>query len=296
MAANIELIKKVRELTGAGFMDVKKALEESNDDIDAAVQWLREKGIAKAAKKASAIATEGVVKVIVRGDSAIIYEVNCETDFVAKNDNFLELVDDIGLTLLCGGEPDYVKATTILKTSKDVSIEYACKELTGKIGEKIQLRRYQIIRKQPEQMFAHYEHSNNRIGVLLTLDKPIEIDVAKDIAMHAAAMAPAYMSADKVDQKWLENETKILKEQTLAEGKIPPERVDMAIKGRVNKLLSEVVLESQQFVKDPSISVKDHLNKNGQATLLRYIRFQLGEGIEKKVIDFAAEVAAQMKK
>ncbi|MDR2847408.1 MAG: translation elongation factor Ts [Mycoplasmataceae bacterium] len=292
--ANIELLKKLRDLTQAGVLDAKKALDENHDDLEASIQWLREKGIAKAAKKAGAIATEGVTKVYISGDSAVIFELNCETDFVGTNSAFVDLANDIGLTLLKGGINDYDSALNNLKLSSGMSIDLACKTLTGKIGEKILLRRFQFITKKPEEMFSSYEHSNHRIAVLLTIDKNIDQIVAKDIAMHAAAMAPTFMNPNQVDKDWLANETKILREQAIAEGK-PIEKAEMIIRGRINKLLGEVVLESQPFVKNPKVSIKDHLS-SANGTLLKYIRFQVGEGIEKKVVDFAAEVASQIKK
>ncbi|MDR3249684.1 MAG: translation elongation factor Ts [Mycoplasmataceae bacterium] len=300
--ANIELLKKLREMTQAGVTDAMKALNENNQDLDKAVQWLREKGIAKAAKKANAIATEGISKVIIRDNLAIIYEVNCETDFVAANESFTSLVDDIGLTLLESGENDFEKALQ-LKLPSRMTIEESCKELTGKIGEKIGLRRYEILSKDKKHMFSSYQHTNKKIAVLLTINNNVDVNVAKDIAMHAAAMAPKYLNQGKMDKVWLENEIKIIKEQMASDEKFVGmmkdpsmnSRVEGIVKGKVNRLLSEVTLEAQAFVKDPSKTVKQYIN-SVKADVIDYVRYQVGEGIEKKIVDFVAEVNAQMKK
>jgi len=298
--ANIELIKKLREMTQAGIGDVKKALDENGEDLDKAVQWLRERGIAKAAKKAGAVATEGIANVIIKGDSAVIFELNCETDFVAANDAFENLANDIGLTLLEGGENDIEKAKQ-LKLSTGVSIDESCKELAGKLGEKIDLRRFEIVGKEPQQQFFHYQHSNKKIAVLLLLDKQVASEIGRDIAMHAAAMNPKYLNESKVDPEWLKNEIKIIKEQMAGDEKFKSmlenpqlaSRLEGIIKGKVNKLLSEVTLEAQQFVKDPSKTVKQYANGAG-SNIIFFVRYQVGEGIEKKIVDFATEVASQM--
>ncbi|MDR0752687.1 MAG: translation elongation factor Ts [Mycoplasmataceae bacterium] len=298
--ANIELLKKLRDLTQAGMSDALKALKESNDDLELSVQWLREKGIAKAAKKANAIATEGIAQVYIKDNLAVIFEVNCETDFVSTNSEFVSLTEEIGELLIESGEyniENFVK----LKFSNGETVEDACKSLTGKIGEKIALRRYEIFSKNDEQMFSFYQHSNKKIAVLLVIDKQIDSIVGKDIAMHAAAMSPKYLNENNVEKEWLENEVKIIKEQMTTDPKFVAMmndskaslRIEGIIKGKVNKLLSEVTLEAQVFVKDSSKTVKQHVNQNG-GNLLTYVRYQVGEGIEKKVVDFAEEVASQM--
>jgi len=299
--ANIELIKKLREMTNAGISDVVKALNESGEDLDKAVQWLRERGIAKAAKKAGAIAAEGIANVVIKGNTAVIFEVNCETDFVAANDNFENLCSDIGLTLLEGGTTD-IEVAKQLRLSNDKTIDEACKELTGKIGEKIELRRFEVVGKDESQMFSYYQHFNKRIAVLLLLNKQVDANIAKDIAMHAAAMNPKYLNEASVDPEWLQNEIKIIKEQMSTDPKFAnmandpkmAPRIDGIVKGKVNKLLAEVTLEAQPFVKDSAKTVKQHINSAG-ADVIFFVRYQVGEGIEKKVVDFAAEVASQMK-
>lgn len=287
-----ELIKKLREMTQAGVMDVKKALDECNDDLEKAAQWLREKGIAKAAKKASAIAAEGVALIGTKDNLAVIVEINSQTDFVAKNENFLQLASDIKAAILTA-QPKDLQSCLDIKLSNGMTIQQACDELTGKIGEKIAVRRFQLVSKQAGQTFGIYEHSNKKIAVLLVLEGQVESEVGKNVAMHAAAMGPKFMDRSCVDQVWLENETKVLKEQTIAEGK-PADKADMIVKGRINKSVAEVCLTEQVYVKDPSLKVADYL-KNNKTSLKQYIRYEVGEGIEKKVEDFAAEVASQMK-
>lgn len=287
-----ELIKKLREMTQAGVMDVKKALDECNDDLEKAAQWLRERGIAKAAKKAGAIAAEGVALVGIKDDKAVIVEINSQTDFVAKNENFLQLASDIKGAILTYLPAD-LNACLNIKLPNGMTIEQACNELTGKIGEKIAVRRFTIVSKDANQSFGVYEHSNKKIAVLLVLDGQVNPEVGKNVAMHAAAMGPKFMDRSCVDQEWLANETKILREQTIAEGK-PADKADMIVKGRINKSVAEVCLVEQVYVKDPSLKVADYLRHNN-TSLKQYIRYEVGEGIEKKVEDFAAEVASQMK-
>ncbi len=287
----LELIKKLREMTQAGVMDVKKALDECGDDLDKAAQWLREKGIAKAAKKASAIAAEGVAAIGVEGNNAVIVEINSQTDFVAKNDNFLKLASDIKAAILTN-KPTDLNACLQVKLPSGMSIEQSCNELTGKIGEKITVRRFQLITKNDNQSFGVYEHFNKKIAVLLVLDGASLEEVGKNVAMHAAALGPKFMDRSCVDQAWLENESKILKEQTIAEGK-PADKAEMIVKGRINKSIAEVCLTEQVYVKDPSKKVSEYLKQNN-ASLKTYIRYEVGEGIEKKQEDFAAEVASQM--
>lgn len=290
--ANTELIKKLRNMTQAGVMDVKKALDACGDNLDKAAEWLREKGIAKAAKKASAVAAEGVASIGVEANKAVILEVNSQTDFVAKNESFLKLVSDIKAAILSSNVSD-LSSCLQAKLPSGMSIEQACNELTGKIGEKIVLRRFQIVTKNDNQSFGIYEHSNKKIAVLLVLENKVEPEVGKNVAMHAAAMGPKFMDRNCVDKAWLENESKVLKEQTIAEGK-PADKAEMIVRGRINKSIAEVCLTEQAYVKEPAIKVSEYLKRNN-TSLKTYIRYEVGEGIEKKVEDFAAEVASQMK-
>jgi elongation factor Ts len=200
MAIDIKLVKQLRDMTQSGMSDAIKALSESNNDLDAAVQWLREKGIAKAAKKAGNVATEGIVSVTIKNNVAVIFEINCETDFVATNESFIFLVDMIGNALVECGENDIEKALNT-KLSNGMTISEACVDLTAKIGEKIVLRRYEIVGKDNSHIFSSYQHTNKKIAVLLTINKTVDQAIAKDIAMHAAAMAPKYLNANQVDQE-----------------------------------------------------------------------------------------------
>jgi elongation factor Ts len=205
----------------------------------------------------------------------------------------MQLVDGISNTLITS-KVKTIEEALQTKIANGSTIDYACKEITGRIGEKIALRRFSILSKEKNQTFAHYQHSNKKIAVLLLFNGTINEQLGKDIAMHAAAMAPKFLNEKEVDQEWLNNEKKILTEQTIAEGK-PAERAEMIVQGRVNKLLSEVTLVNQQFVKDQSKKINQLLKENN-VDLLKYIRYEVGEGIEKQVVDFAAEVAEQMKK
>ncbi len=287
------LIKKLRDMTQAGVMDVMKALKECNDDIDKAAQWLREKGIVKAAKKASATVTEGVAKAIVNGNYAAIVEINSQTDFVVKGDDFQNFVKEV-IQIISNIKPNNIDELNNAKTSKGITVADLCVELTAKIGEKICVRRIGTINKNDDQMFATYEHFNGKIAVITLVNKNNAVDMCKSIAMHIAAMNPRFISASQADPQWIANETEVLRKQTLAEGK-PADRVDMIIKGRVQKVLAENCLENQQFIKDPSVKISDLLKKDN-INLIQFKRYEVGEGVEKKVQNFAEEVAQQMGK
>lgn len=291
MAVTALMVKELRERTGAGMLDCKKALEETNGDIAAAIDYLREKGIAKAAKKADRIAAEGLTNVVVKGDVAYVYEVNSETDFVAKNNQFLELVDLIGEILLESNAKTDEEALELVKNGKPVSVILA--EVTATIGEKITLRRVTRVEKKPSQGFGYYRHMGGKISVLTILAKD-DFAVAKDIAMHVAANNPKFLNRSAVDQKTLEHEKHILTEQALAEGK-PANIVEKMIVGRLNKFLQDICLIDQAFVKNPDETVAVFL-KSKSNDVVSYLRLEVGEGVEKKVEDFAAEVAAQIKK
>ena len=290
--ANTELIKKLRDMTQAGVMDVMKALKENNDDLDKAAQWLREKGIAKASKKSGAIVTEGIVKALVRDNYSVIIEINSQTDFVAKNDQFVSFVSDLCKQVeIC--KPKNLDAIEQLKLSNGKTVHDECINLTAVTGEKIVVRRATIVEKANDEMFQIYEHFNNKIAVIVKFSNNINHEIAKQIAMHIAAMNPKFVSIKNADQEWIKNETEILKKQTLAEGK-PADRVDMIVKGRINKSLAEVCLEEQNFISDPSKKIKDLLNEN-KSTIAQFIRFEVGEGIEKKTSNFVDEVMQQMR-
>ena len=291
--SDTNLIKKLREMTQAGVMDVMKALKETNNDLDKAAQWLREKGIIKAAKKSTAAVTEGVIKTIVNGNYAAIIEVNSQTDFVANGDDFKTLVNEI-VEAVRANKPANIDELNKLKTSKCLTITDACIQLTAKIGEKICVRRISVLNKKDDQTFVTYEHFNGKIGTILLVNNLTSIDLGKSIAMHIAALNPRFLSVKNADAEWIAKETEIVKKQTLAEGK-PIDRVDMIVKGRIQKALAETCLEEQQFIKDPSVRIKDLLKQN-KLLLVDFVRYEVGEGVEKKVQNFAEEVAQQMAK
>lgn len=290
--ANTELIKKLRDMTQAGVMDAMKALKECNDNLEKAAQWLREKGIAKASKKAGAIVTEGVVKAIVADNYAALVEINSQTDFVASNEGFINLVKEIK-DLIAKHQPKNIDELNNLKTTAGNVVAEACVDLTAKTGEKIVVRRVSVLTKTTEQFFQTYEHFNNKIAVIMLVDN-LKEEVSKGVAMHVAALNPKFIRMSDVSKEWIEKEKDILTKQTLAEGK-PADRIEMIVKGRINKSMAEVCLLEQKFFKDPSKTVATYLKENG-VELLSFIRYEVGEGVEKKVTDFAAEVAEQMAK
>ncbi len=286
---SIENIKKLREMTGAGMMDVKKALDATNNDIDAAVKWLRENGVAKAAKKAGRIAAEGIVLASANDSRAAIIEVNSETDFVSKNEKFISKTNEVMQAILnssAESTEDALKVDVNGSTVEQVMID-----LTATIGEKIELRRVRACNLDGRAAGV-YMHSNSRIATIV-VGEGMSSDVLRDIAMHATAMRPQYMSQADIDESIVKSETELAKKEladTLA-GK--PENVqENIIKGKVNKVLNESVLLEQTFVKDPSKKVKD---LQGSGKLCKFVRYEVGEGIEKREENFADEVAAQMK-
>ncbi len=291
MAVTAQMVKELREKTGAGMLDCKKALEKNDGDIDKAIDYLREKGMASAAKKAGRIAAEGLCSVVVDGNNAVIFELNSETDFVAKNKQFLDLIDNVGNGILASGATNTEEA---LKANVDgKTIETMLIDATATIGEKISLRRVSRVTKEDAQEFGAYKHMGGRIAVLAVLAKQDE-EVAKDMAMHIAAQNPKYLNRSEVDQETLEHEKHVLTQQALQEGK-PANIVEKMVIGRLNKYLQDICLVDQPFVKDTDQKVSQYLKSN-QNDVLSFIRLEVGEGIEKKEEDFAAEVAAQIRK
>lgn len=291
MAITAQMVKELREKTGAGMMDCKGALEQTNGDMEKAIDFLREKGIAKAAKKASRVAAEGLCSVVTSGNNAVIFELNSETDFVAKNAQFLELIETLGNGLVESNVSNDEEALNFVINGKNVETLLA--DATATIGEKISLRRVTRVTKSDEQGFGAYKHMGGRIAVLALLEKEDQ-DVAKDIAMHVAAQKPLYLDRTQVDQETLEHEKHILTQQALQEGK-PANIVEKMVIGRLNKYLQDICLVDQGFVKDPDIKVSEYL-KNHKNSVKNFIRLEVGEGIEKKQEDFAAEVMAQVRK
>lgn len=291
MAITAQMVKELREKTGAGMLDCKKALEQNDGDIDKAIDFLREKGMASAAKKAGRIAAEGLCSVVVDGNNAVIFELNSETDFVAKNKQFLDLIENLENGILASGATNTEEALAASVDGK--TIETMLIDATATIGEKISLRRVSRVTKEDAQDFGAYKHMGGRIAVLAVLAKQDE-EVAKDMAMHIAAQNPKYLNRSEVDQETLEHEKHVLTQQALQEGK-PANIVEKMVIGRLNKYLQDICLVDQPFVKDTDQKVNQYLKSN-QNDVLSFIRLEVGEGIEKKEEDFAAEVAAQIRK
>ena len=287
-----QLVKQLRDMTGVGMMDAKKALVQTEGDIDAAVDYLRENGLAKAAKKADRIAAEGITNVLVDGNVAVVLEVNAETDFVAKNDKFQALVAKLSQVILANKPADLEAALEIVTEEGKVSDVIA--EATTVIGEKISLRRFEIVEKSDADAFGAYLHMGGRIGVLTVLEGSTDADAAKDIAMHVAAINPKYVDRSEVSADELEHEKKVLTEQALNEGK-PANIVEKMIAGRLNKFLAEISLNDQPFVKDPDTTVSKFAASKGGSVKL-FHRYEVGEGLEKRVDNFVEEVMGQVKK
>ena len=286
---NAKLIKELRDISGAGMMDCKKALEENDNDIKKATEWLREKGIAKAAKKAGRIAAEVLSTVITEGNKAVILEINCETDFVAKNEKFQNFVNEVARTILNSNAKTNEEALAL--PCEDGTLNDAVTNMTATIGEKISFRRFTLLEKSDDQNFGAYIHMGGKISVLTLLDGANE-EVAKDVSMHAAAMRPEYVKKEQVPEEQVEHEKKILTEQAIAEGK-PANIAEKMVMGRINKFYKEICLEEQEFVKDNSVSVAKYVSNNG-GQIVDVIRYEVGEGLEKRQENFAEEVAAQM--
>ena len=283
------LVKELREKTGAGMLDCKKALEANNGDINASIDWLREKGISKAAKKADRIAAEGLAAILIKGNKAAVVEVNSETDFVAKNEEFVSLVNEI-LNAVIDSNVDTVEEALNLSTSEGTISELLVAK-TAKIGEKLSFRRFKVVEKQDNETFGEYIHMGGKIAVLTVVSDVTE-EVAKDVSMHAAAMKPLYVTRDEVPSELVEKEREVLKEQAINEGK-PVEIAEKMVQGRIRKYYEEICLEEQAFVKDSGISVGTYVKNNG-GKIVSMIRYEVGEGIEKKCENFAEEVAKQI--
>lgn len=284
------LVKELRELTGAGMLDCKKALEACNGNIEESIAWLREKGISKAAKKADRIAAEGLADILIDGNKAVIVEVNSETDFVAKNEEFKDLVNSI-LKAIINNDPKTEEEVLSLSVDGE-TINDMIVNKTAKIGEKLSFRRFAKVVKEDNQVFGSYIHMGGKIAVLTVLNDTEEL-VAKDVAMHAAAMRPSVVRRDELNPEDVEKERNILKEQAINEGK-PADIAEKMVEGRINKFYKEVCLEEQPFVKDGDINVLTYVKNNG-GTIDKMIRFEVGEGMAKREENFAEEVAKQMK-
>ena len=287
MQITASLVKELRERTGAGMMDCKKALQEANGDIEVAIEEMRKSGAAKAAKKAGRIAAEGLITIKQDGQEITILETNCETDFVAKDENFVTFTNKV-IDAVIANNPADVDA--LMQTSLgDQTVEEANQQLVAKIGEKITIRRFE--RLSAKGQLGTYSHGN-RIGVIVDLEGGDEA-LAKDIAMHIAASKPVCVSEDQVPQDVLDKEKEIFSAQAAESGK-PPEIIEKMVSGRIQKYLKEITLLGQPFVKDPDQTV-EKLLKAANASVSSFIRYEVGEGIEKKVDNFAEEVMSQAK-
>lgn len=283
------MVKELRETTGAGMLDCKKALEATNGNMEEAITWLREKGISKASKKLSRIAAEGLAYAETSGNKAVIVEINSETDFVAKNVEFQTLVKNIASTILNSNVTNNEEALALEfegKTLNDLIVERI-----ATIGEKLSFRRFSLVEKQDDEVFGTYSHMGGKIVTLVVLKGNNE-ELAKDVAMQVAAMRPLYLNRDQVPNEVIDKERTILTEQAENEG-LDPNKIPMIVNGRLNKFYEEVCLVDQNFVKENKMKVSKYV-ENNNSEILSFIRFEVGEGMEKKEENFAEEVAKQM--
>ncbi len=293
MAITAAMVKELREKTGAGMLDCKKALVETDGDMNAAVDFLREKGIAKAAAKGDRIAAEGLTAVAVDGNKAALVEINSETDFVAKNDRFQTLVQNIANAVLRNGS-ETAEAALASEYEAGKTIDTYISEEASTIGEKISLRRVALFTKADDAVFGSYLHMGGRIGSVVVIEGTTDETVAKDVAMHIAAARPLYVDRTSVTEEEKAREEKVLTEQALNEGK-PANIVEKMIVGRMNKFFEEICLVDQTFVKDPDFKVGKYVESKG-GKVVSFVRFEVGEGMEKREENFAEEVMNQLKK
>ena len=283
------MVKNLRELTGAGMLDCKKALEATEGNRDKASEWLREKGISKAAKKADRIAAEGLVNILINGNKAVVIEVNSETDFVAKNDEFKELINTISNALINSNVSSVEDALKLSTT--DGTLEDTITNKIAKIGEKLSFRRFALVEKSDNETFGSYIHMNGKIAVLVVLEGA-NTEAAKDVAMHAAAMRPKYLNIESVPTEDAEHEREIQKQIAINEGK-PADIAEKMVEGRIKKFYKEVCLTEQPFVKNDDMSVAEYVKSNG-GKVVSMVRYEVGEGMQKREENFADEVAKQM--
>lgn len=283
-------VKELRERTGAGMMDVKKALVKADGDMDKATDILRESGAAKAAKKSGRIAAEGLAAFDVEGNNAVLVEINSETDFVSSNDKFVKFVDDVTKAILAAKPADLEAAMNV--PLGEGTIASAETELTAVIGEKITLRRFTILTKKDNEVFGAYKHNNGAIIAVTILDGD-NAEAAKNIAMHVAAINPEYLDKSQVPTEVLEHQTDVFTKETEKEGK-PSKIIPKIVEGRMNKYLAEICLVDQPYVKDSDMTVAEYV-KSVKSEVKNFVRYEVGEGIEKKQEDFAAEVREQMR-
>ena len=283
------MVKELRETSGAGMLDCKKALEATNGNMEEAITWLREKGISKAAKKASRVAAEGLAYAKIEGNKAIIIEVNSETDFVAKNEEFKELVNNLASTII-NSEAKTVEEALELKFDNK-TLSDLITEKVATIGEKLTLRRFEIVTKEDNQIFGTYSHMGGKIVTLTVMDGE-DAELAKDIAMQAAAMKPLYLNRDEVPETEVEKERQILTEQAENEG-LDEKKLPMIVNGRLNKYYEEVCLTDQGFIKENKMKVSKYVESK-HSNIIKFVRYEVGEGIEKREENFADEVMKQI--
>ena len=285
-----QMVKELREKTGAGMIDCKNALVETNGNMDAAVDLLREKGILKASKKESRIAAEGLANIYSNDKKAVILEVNSETDFVSKNEEFKSLLDEIGTTILNSDATTMEDALALPYENGTLQDLLVAK--IAKIGEKLSFRRFESVTLGDDEHFGIYIHMGGKIASLVVV-KGADEAVAKDVAMQQAAMKPLYTKVSDVPEEAIEKEREIQKEIAMNEGK-SPEIAEKAVDGRMKKYFKEVCLEEQAFIKDSGLSVSQYV-ENHHGEIVKAIRYEVGEGLEKRQDDFAAEVMSQIK-
>ena len=290
MEITASMVKELRETSGAGMMDCKKALAECNGNMEEAINWLREKGIAKSAKKESRIAAEGLANIFVDGNKAVILEVNSETDFVSKNEEFVNMIKIIGESLLKSNAKTLEEANEV-ETEFGKVADYII-AMISKIGEKLSLRRFEIVEKNDDEFFGSYLHMGGKIAAL-TIVKGANEEVAKEVSMQAAAMKPQYLNETEVPSEVIENERKVQKELAMNEGK-PAEIAEKMVEGRVKKFLKDICLVDQAFIKDGDLTVSKYVANNG-GEVIKMVRYEVGEGMEKREENFAEEVINQVK-
>ena len=283
------MVKELRETTGAGMLDCKKALEATNGNLEEAITWLREKGISKAAKKQSRVAAEGLAYDKVQDNKEVIVEVNAETDFVAKNNEFINLVNIIADTILNSDVKTVEEALELTHESK--TLNDLIIEKTATIGEKISFRRFSLLTKNDNEVFGNYAHMGGKIVTLVKLEGN-NAELAKDIAMHIAAMRPLYLDKTNVPSEVVDKEKEILTEQAKTEG-LKEDKIAMVVNGRINKFYEEVCLNDQNFIKENKMKVSTYVKNNG-SNILEFVRYEVGEGMENKNENFADEVMKQI--
>lgn len=283
------MVKDLREKTGAGMLDCKKALEASNGNMEEAITWLREKGISKAEKKASRIAAEGLALAKIDGNKAVVVEVNSETDFVAKNQEFVDLINTIADTILKNDVNTVEEALELEANGKKLSDIIV--EKISVIGEKLSFRRFKVVTKEDNQVFGTYSHMGGKIVALSLLDGN-DSELAKDISMQVAAMKPEYLNREEVPEERVEKERDILKETASNEG-LDPNKLDMIVNGRLNKFFEEICLVDQGFIKENKTKVSKYVQSKN-SNIISFVRYEVGEGMEKKEENFAEEVMKQI--